>query len=192
MKTEFEATFSCVDHEQLRKKFNDLGASLVQKEFIQIRSNFNLPTANKNAFVRVRKENDKITLTLKVFEDNDSIHRQKEVELKIDSFEEAISFLEFTGFKQKNFQETKRELWEIDGCQIMLDTWPFLDPFIEIESINEENVKKLSQKLGFNYIHAIFDSVDYQYAKKYNISRDKVNQTKILSFNSKNPFIKKN
>ena len=189
MKTEFEATFANVDHDQLRIKLQKLGANLVQKEFLQVRTNFNLPNQNPNSFARVRKEYNKTTLTLKIFQEIDSIERQKEVELEVDSFEQAILFLENTGFKQKNFQETKRELWELDGCQIMLDTWPFLEPFVEIESDQESKVKDLSNKLGFDYSKAIFDSVDYQYSLKYNISRDQINQTKLIKFQGANPFL---
>ena len=189
MKTEFEATFANADHNKLRIQLQKLGAKLVQKEFLQVRSNFDLPNQNPNAFARVRKEYDKITLTLKIFQEIDSIERQKEVELKVDSFEQAIFFLENTGFKQKNFQETKRELWELDGCQIMLDTWPFLEPFIEIESDQESKIIDLSNKLGFDYTDAIFDSVDYQYSSKYKISRDKINQTKLIKFSDPNPFL---
>ena len=156
---------------------------------MQVRSNFHLPNQNPNAFARVRKEYDKTTLTLKIFQEIDSIERQKEVELEVDSFEQAILFLENTGFQQKNFQETKRELWELDGCQIMLDTWPFLEPFVEIESDQESKVKDLSNKLGFDYSKAIFDSVDYQYSLKYNISRDQINQTKLIKFQGSNPFV---
>jgi len=189
MKTEFEATFANVDHDQLRRQLKKLGASLIQEEFLQVRSNFHLPNQNPNAFARVRKEYNKTTLTLKIFQEIDSIERQKEVELEVDSFEQAILFLENTGFQQKNFQETKRELWELDGCQIMLDTWPFLEPFVEIESDQESKVKDLSNKLGFDYSKAIFDSVDYQYSLKYNISRDQINQTKLIKFQGANPFL---
>ena len=189
MITEFEATFKNVNHDEIREILKSKGAKLIQKEFMQIRSNFNLPHSNPNAFARVRKEFNKTTLTLKIFEDNDSIERQKEVELIIDSFDQAVSFLNLTGFKQKNLQETKRELWEFEGCQIMLDTWPFLESFIEIESDSEEKVKSASENLGFNYKDAIFDSVDLQYSQKYKISRDQVNLTKILSFGAENPFI---
>ena len=107
MKTEFEATFANVDHNELRGQLQKLGANLVQKEFLQVRSNFHLPNQNPNAFARVRKEYNKTTLTLKIFQEIDSIERQKEVELEVDSFEQAILFLENTGFQQKTFKKPK-------------------------------------------------------------------------------------
>jgi hypothetical protein len=38
----------------------------------------------------------------------------------------------------------------------MIDLWPGLNPFIEIESHSEENVKKYSELLGFDYSDGIF------------------------------------
>jgi len=38
------------------------------------------------------------------------------------------------GLRQKAYQETRREVWKInDEIEIMLDEWPGISPFIEIE-----------------------------------------------------------
>ena len=45
-----------------------------------------------------------------------------------------------------------REVWEInDEVECMLDIWPGLQPYIEIEGANEDIVKKYSAILGFDY-----------------------------------------
>ena len=72
----------------------------------------------------------------------------------------------------------------------MIDIWPFLEPVIEIEGKNEDNVKKVAEKLGFNWNDAIFDSIDYIYSKTYNIPTERINnQTPKITFDMKNPFI---
>ena len=86
--------------------------------------------------------------------------------------------------------ETKRELWKINGVDIMIDTWPFLETFIEIEGENEENVRHVSEKLNFNWKDAIFAPVSELYKRKYKISEDRINNnTPKIVFDMKNPFI---
>lgn len=93
------------------------------------------------------------------------------------------------GCKKKAYQETKREIWAIDKVDIMMDEWPFLKPFVEIEGYNEESVKAVAQKLGFDYSDARFCSVDTIYAEKYNISKYQINnKTPKIVFDMENPF----
>ena len=130
-------------------------------------------------------------MSLKIIEGNvvsDNISNQKEVCLEIDNFENARIFLEKIGCIKKAYQESKRELWELDNVEITIDEWPFLEPFIEIEGKNEEDVKKATKKLGFNYKDAFFGSADFLYAKKYGVHEDIVNDTPRIVFEEKNPF----
>jgi len=62
---------------------------------------------------------------------------------------------------------------------------------VEIEGHSEKKIKDTAKKLGFDYSRAIFGSVDYQYAKKYNISLEQINaQTPRITFKMENPFLK--
>lgn len=173
MKIEYEATFPNVDKEEIRKKLSDLGAELVKKEVLMRRSVFYLPNKKSldSEWLRVRDEGDKITLSLKGLEGG-KIEGQKEICLVVDNQENAENFLECLGCEKKAYQETKREIWHLDNVEICIDEWPFLEPFVEIEGDSEGDVKKVSEKLGFNWEDAIFESVDYQYNKKYGISRE--------------------
>lgn len=192
LETEFEATFTDINPNLIREKIKSLGGKLIKPQFNQKRTTFNFPKGNEieGGFLRVRDESDKITMTLKIIKSQNSIDSQKEVELKIDDYENAVLFLKTIGAKEKAFQETKRELWKVNNVEIMIDWWPFLEPIIEIEGKNEKEVKELSQKLGFNWENAIFDSIDYIYSKKYNISRDIINnKTPKICFDIQNPFI---
>ena len=72
----------------------------------------------------------------------------------------------------------------------MVDEWPFLEPFIEIEGNDEDSVKLVTKKLGFDYSKAIFSSVDELYTEKYKVSEDVVvNKTPRIAFEDNNPFI---
>lgn len=152
---------------------------------------FNLPDDHhiKGGWMRVRDEGDKITLSLKSVIAGD-IKTQKEICLKIDNFDNAVKFLEWLGYKNKAYQESKREFWIFDDVEVTIDEWPFLEPFVEIEGKSEEEVKKVSEKLGFNWQEAKFCSIDYLYSWKYGLSLDKINNhTPKIVFDMKNPFI---
>lgn len=191
MNTEYEAKFLKIDKTNVRTQLKKLGAKLLRPEFSQKRVAFNLPKKSiKKGYLRVRDEGDKITMSLKFVKGN-KIEDQKEVLLKVDSFDRALEFLTAIGCHQKAFQETKRELWSLDGVDVTIDEWPFLEPFLEIEGKSEKIVKLVSQKLGFDYKNAVFGAVDTLYNQKYGTSKDIINNhTPEITFSSKNPFIK--
>jgi len=189
MKIEYEATFTDIDKYNIRKKLKKTGAVLKKKEFTQTRKTFNFPKRNKNGYIRVRDEDGKITMTLKIC-DGIKICNQKEAEIIVDDFDTAVIILKKLGATEKAFQETKREIWELDGVEIMIDEWPFLEPFVEIEGKNEEEVKKVTKKLDFDWQDAYFGLVTGLYVKKYGIPAEQINdKTPKIIFNMKNPFI---
>lgn len=194
MQIEYEATFPNIDKNEIRERLKKANAKLIKPEFLQKRMVFHLPKGHEidGGWLRVRDEGDKITMSLKVVTDG-GIENQKEICLTVNSFEEAILFLESIGCKKKadGIQESKREIWNLDGVEICLDEWPFLEPFVEIEGKSEEVVKKISEKLGFEYEKALFCAVDTLYSQKYGVAKEFINN-KIASvtFAEKNPFEK--
>ena len=190
---EYEATFCEIDVKTIREKIKKLNGKLIKPKFNQRRTVLTFPKGHeiKGGYLRVRNEKDKITMTLKIMKTNGLIDGQKEIELVVDNYNNAVNLLKMIGAEEKAIQETKREIWKLDGVEIMIDWWPFLDPIIEIEGKNENEVKKVSKKLGFDWNDAIFDSIDYVYSKKYSISKEKINNhiPKIL-FEMENPFEK--
>jgi adenylate cyclase, class 2 len=190
MNIEYEATFTNINKEKIREILKEKGGELIRPEFLQKRVVFNLPEERKieGGWIRVRDEGDKITVSLKIV-NGDKIEDQKEICLEVNKFEEAEELLIFLGCIKKAYQESKRELWKIDDVEITIDEWPFLEPFVEIEGDSEEKVKAVSEKLGFQYEDALFCSVDLLYSKKYNISKEMINnKTPKIIFNMENPF----
>jgi adenylate cyclase class 2 len=190
MQIEYEATFLNIDKDDIRNKLKLAGASLIKPEFLQKRVVFNLPEEHKikGAFLRVRDESDKITMSLKIM-DGEKIENQRELCLEINSFADGVEFLKTIGCERKAYQETKRELWILNGVEVTIDEWPFLEPFVEIEGKNENEVKEISLSLGFDYSKALFCGVDTLYNLKYGISQDTVNnEIKEVVFGSENPF----
>ena len=190
MDVEYEGKFLNIDKEEMRHRLKKIGARLERSEYLQRRIPFRLPKEkqSKNSWLRVRDEGDKITLSLKMV-DGEGIEGQKEICLEVDNFDNAVKLLEAIGCEPKSYQETKRELWKLEGAEITIDEWPFLEPFVEIESSSEEDVKKVAEKLSFNYADAIFGGVGKLYKLKYGIHPDEVNNLPKIVFDMKNPFI---
>jgi len=188
---EYEAKFINIDKNKAREKLKTVGAKLINPEFLQKRVVFYLPTGHEiqGGWLRVRNEADKITMSLKVV-NGSNIEDQKEICIKIDNFEEAVTFLQTIGCKKKSYQENKRELWMFEGVEITIDEWPFIEPFIEIESNSEEKVKEATRKLGFNYAEALFGATDIICQKKYGISLDVINSMPYIRFDMENPYKK--
>ena len=191
MEIEYEATFENINKDEIREKLKKVGAILVKPEFLQKRIPFYLPGKNVTgkSFARVRDEGDKVTMSFKSF-DGDKIENQKELCIEVSDFEKAVEFLELLGCKRKSYQESKREIWKLDTVEIMLDEWPFLEPFVEVEGKSEEEVKKVSEKIGFDYSKALFSNTAMLYQKKYNIPNDKINVELLVVFDMENPFTK--
>lgn len=193
MQTEFEATFPNIVKADIRQKLKSIGAELKRPEFMQRRSVFMLPKGHEieNGWLRVRDEADKITMTLKVVKNGGTIDEQKEVEIVIDDYKQGAELLRMIGCEEKAYQETKRELWLLDGVEITIDEWPFLEPLVEIEGSSEDKVRDVAEKLGFDFTQAYFGSVDGLYSKKYNISTKRINEEtpEILFDMPRNPFL---
>lgn len=192
MKTEYEATFTQIDKNEIRKRLESVGAKLLKKEFLQKRKTFELPTGHeiKNGWLRVRDESDKITMSLKVVKEDGKIEDQEEIELIVNDFENACELLTTIGCIEMAYQETKREIWKMDGVIVTIDEWPYLEPFVEVEGESEKVVKEISELLKFDYSTAYFGSVTGLYMKKYGITEKRINfETPLILFDmDENPF----
>lgn len=192
MNIEYEATFWPIIKEEVRAKLKAAGATLVKPEFLQKRKVFNMPKGHKikGGWMRVRDEGDKITLSLKIV-DGEKIENQKEICLKVDSFDEAVELLKTVGCEEKAYQETLREIWRLDGVEITIDEWPFLEPLVEVEGKSEAEVKAVSEKLAFDWNQALFCSTNTIYSKKYNLPEMVFTDiTPLIVFDMENPFLK--
>ena len=190
MDIEYEATFENINKDEMRKKFKKAGAKLIRPEFFQKRVVFYLPNKQKHAWLRVCDEGDKNTMSLKIIDGN-KIQDQKEICLNVNNFDKAVEFLTTIGCEKKGYQETKRELWKLDGVEITIDEWPFLEPFVEVEGKSEKDVKNVCKKINLDYGKALFCAIGELYKRKYGITLEHINnKTPKIIFNSKNPFIK--
>lgn len=182
MQTEIEATFLETDHDEMRAKLKELGAELSKPVFDMKRTVFDyddLRLDKKAAWIRVRQEADKVTLTYKqrLAEEIDGM---KEIELEVSSFEDTCKFFLEIGLKEKASQETRREVWRYENCEIMLDEWPWIPTYVEVEGPDEISVQRVSEALGFDYSKAIFDSADGVYMNYFDVTRTEISTVPIV------------
>lgn len=167
MKTEYEAKFLNVDIEDIRQRLQSLGATLAKPMRLMRRVTIDTPEMKqKGAFVRVRDEGDCVTITYKQF-DSLSVDGAKEHEVVVDDFGNTIALLAAAGLSYGSFQESKRETWKFEDVEIMIDEWPWLNPYIEVESMSVEKVKAFSEQLGFAWESAVFGDVMAAYRAQY-------------------------
>jgi adenylate cyclase class 2 len=167
VQTEIEVKFPNVDFATLRRQLDALGATCEQPMRHMRRAIIETPSMReKHSFVRVRDEGNKVTLTYKQVDEN-SLTGAKEIEVTVSDFEGTVALLEQSGLPYKSFQESRRETWRLDDVEVVLDEWPHLDPYTEIEGPTEEAVKEVAKKLGFDWKDAIFGRTTELYQLQY-------------------------
>jgi adenylate cyclase class 2 len=174
LETEIEAKFLDIDPEAMRKRLRDLGAILVQPEVLMKRKVFDHPTNKQQDWFRVRDEGNKITMSYKRLVDW-TLHGTKEVTIEVSHFDDACAILEAAQLEFKAYQETKRETWKLDEVEIMIDTWPWIPTYIEIEAPSEEHLKIMAKKLDLPWKDALHGSADGAYQKYYDVTLDEIN-----------------
>jgi adenylate cyclase class 2 len=171
MKTEIEVKFLSLNHDDIKRKLQKLGAVCLYSMREMKRAIIDFPDhrlvrGNSNAYVRVRDEGDKVTLTYKQF-NSLSVDGAQEIETSVSSFDDTVGIFVAIGLEVMSVQESKRETWEYKGYEIVLDEWPWLDPYIEIEGESEEGLRSISKELELDWDKAVFGDVMVAYRAQY-------------------------
>ncbi len=168
MQTEIEAKFLNVNHDDVRAKLKALGAELDQPMRLMRRAILDYPDGrirnSNHGRLRVRDEGNKITVTYKSKSDS---QYSKEVETTVGSFDDMVALFAGIGLQVYSFQESKRETWQYKDVEVVLDEWPWLESYIEIEGPSEESIQSAAKDLGFDWQDAEFNTVDAVYQRQY-------------------------
>ena len=167
---EIEMRFDNIDTNQLRKKLKSIGAKISKDKRIMPLVSFNHPKKKKNTYIRIRDEGEEVTLT---FKNRLNEKYPVEREVVISDFDEGVAILKLIGCKERYYIEKLRETWKIDGCkEIVIDSYPGLPEYIEIECDTEKNVFNTAKKLGIkiNKNHKN-PKVENMYLHHYGITR---------------------
>jgi adenylate cyclase class 2 len=179
MQQEIEAKFLHQDLEKVREGLKTAGGSCIQKLTDVRRVNLDYTDYaldKKRAWLRVRDNGDnKVTVAYKQKNAKDvAIDGVTEIEVDVAEYEQMVQIFQAIGLVEKSVQHTKREIWELDGCEVMLDVWPWVDPYIEIEGASELLVRQAAEKLGYSWEDAKFGDVGVVYFDEYEMTEDEL------------------
>jgi len=167
MQTEIEVKFLDTNHDEVRQKLTELGGQLVTPMRDMRRALIETEAmAGRHGFIRLRHEGDKVTLTYKQF-DKQSIDGAKEIEVTVSDFDATLAIFAQADLYPLTYQESRRETWKLGEVEVVLDEWPWIAPYIEIEASSEELVRETAGRLGFTWDDAVFGTVDVIYEATY-------------------------
>ncbi len=153
---EYELTYIDIDTKKIEDKLISLGAKKIG-DFHYKRIVFDFPDFRLDkqaAWVRLRDEGDKITLTFKQRLGTDLRDKltgddgMYEKEIVVSNFDDTREILLKIGLIEKMYQENKRTKYLLNNVEFDIDTWPLLDPYLEIEGTNWDSVYKAVEIIG--------------------------------------------
>lgn len=148
MYNEYELRLLDVNKEKFIKQIEECGAKFINN-YEQKRYVYDFNPVDKNRWIRLRTDGIKTTLAIKEHKNN-SIGGTEEIEIEVSNMEKTNLVLEKLGYYKRSVQENKRTRYVLDDVEIDIDTWPHLNTYVEFESNNEENIKKVLKKLNIN------------------------------------------
>ncbi len=155
---EIEVKFLNIDPETMEKKLKDIGARNVFERLYKRRV-FDYPDLRfdkRGAYIRLRDEGDKITLTfkqrlgVKTHDGTTNDEGMEELEINVNDFERTAEFLRKIGLEEKFYEENKRIRYQLEDIEFDIDFWPLLEPYLEIEASSWEKVEEAIRLLGLN------------------------------------------
>ena len=171
MQTEIEVKFLDVNIDDIRERLKAAGGHLehpmrdMRRALIEEKHH-----AAENMFIRIRDEGDKVTLCLKKKTkslEESTIDSTYEIETTVGDFGTTVELFKVAGWHYMTYQESRRETWMLGDVEVVIDEWPWIAPFIEIEGASEEAVRAGAKKLGFDWKNAVFGSVDVIYNDQF-------------------------
>lgn len=148
---EIEIKILGIDPQEISQKLVDLGAhkefdGLIKTKYFDKDSKIN----DRGDLLRVREfaeSHTEVTYkTNKRIENDYKIY--DEFELASPEFEEACSFFEALGYSQSCYFEKRRMVFSLPEAEIVIDEYPKIAPFVEIEAPDPKTIEDLITKLG--------------------------------------------
>jgi adenylate cyclase class 2 len=170
VKHEYEAKFLSVDVAGLQTRLTTLGAVQAFPRTLLTRKIFEDDALAGGAWIRLRDEGTRCTLTLKQVTDSTSIDGTTEIETEVTDLPATAEILSRLGLHEVRYQENYREEWRWGQIAFDFDTWPGLPTFVEVEGPDEASVREAVGAVGLDYAQARFGSVDEIY--KSELGRD--------------------
>lgn len=155
---EIEVKFLNIDLKLVEKKLKDIGAKKTFEKLYKRRV-FDYPDLRldkQGAWVRLRDEGDRVTLTfkqrvgVKTHDGTVSDKTMEEVEVEISDLAKTAEILSKIGLREKHYVENKRIRYQLDNIEFDIDSFPKLEPYLEIEASSWQEIDRAIKLLGLN------------------------------------------
>jgi adenylate cyclase class 2 len=151
---EYEVKILDIDVADIENKLRAIGAKK-EGDYLYRSCVFDFPgfPLNKNnSWFRLRDEAGKVMLAYKrrlgVTSEFGNDEGMEEVQVEVSDFEKTKIMLQKIGMIIKFEQEKKRTRYTKEGIEFDIDTWPRLNPLLEIEAKDYDEVSKGMKMLG--------------------------------------------
>lgn len=147
---------------------------------------------NFSKWIRLRQTGDETTITIKKIVDSKGEYKLDavdELELNVPDIEFGKQFLEDLGYFFTRHQIKMRIAYDFKNTEIVIDKWPKLAPYLEVEGPSKEEIDEAVKMLGYSVNDEIIINTDdvYMresgidiYAKEYNdLSFDEKEQKEV-------------
>lgn len=141
---------------------------------------------NFSKWIRLRQTGNETTITIKKIVNSKGeyeLDAVEELEFDVPNIEEGKKFLEDLGYFFARHQIKMRIAYDYKNTEIVIDKWPQIDPYIEVEGTSKEEIEEAVLMLGYNLKDAIVINTDDVYLREgINLYDDKYRN---LSFSEK-------
>lgn len=161
MALELEAKMQVADLDAVRERLEALGAQ-PRGKVMETNIFFDTPDRTLLAAdegLRVRSEialdgeaAPAMRVTFKGPRQQAKIKTREELEAGVTDAEAMCRILEGLRFERVLRFEKRRERFDLDGCEVVLDELPHLGTFVEIEGNDESAVMAVREKLGMGHV----------------------------------------
>ncbi|MFH1727406.1 MAG: class IV adenylate cyclase [Pseudomonadota bacterium] len=111
--------------------------------------------------LRIRKWDKHGLITYKeAFFNESKVKIRKETETNINDVDSFLEILNKLGLSESRRKEKLRHTFKLNDDYILIDKFPFLGYYVELESSSKEKLISLSEKLGFDFSKSISKSYE--------------------------------
>ncbi|MBW2965881.1 CYTH domain-containing protein [Candidatus Woesearchaeota archaeon] len=142
---EIELKILEINENKIRKRLDSFATKINDNILL---TTMTLSNPYNDVAVRLRKINNEIIFTTKIKILDKKFKIRKEYETKVNNLEIFKKQLEILGFKQAMLQQKKRTTYKYKNSEIVIDNYPQIPAYIEIEGPKKE-IEEIVNKLGY-------------------------------------------
>lgn len=123
---------------------------------------------NFSKWIRLRQTGDETTITIKRIVNSKGeyeLDAVNELEINVPSIEDGKQLLEDLGYFFARHQIKMRIAYDYKNTEIVIDKWPRLKPYVEVEGPTKEEIDEVVLMLGYNTEDAIVINTDDVYSE---------------------------